>query len=388
VVIPTLSQVQGWETDHLDQAATHWMNTADAWDDSFKSVSRQTAAPGGKSWSGEAAQSAQARASLDQLKVEGLSDDLRAAAMVARSATGEIEAAKRAALFAIGEAYAEGFVVSEDLSLTDQFNSSSDEELAVRRAQAQALSAEIREKAAALAAVDQEAAEKIAAAAAGLQEPSFGGGVAPGGSAPIQLVDFHGVPLPEKPSWTSPDPPPGGWSDDPVTRAAQKIAYGHASTKHLANEWPPGTTREQLASEVERIMRAGMTPNGGMITGRTGDGAPAIYDPKTNTLVIRDPGAADAGTVFRPTRGEPYVAEKVPTRLPSLSPNELGDASARPRVEPPRAEPQGPRAVPRVGLPPIVGVPPIVDLPGTDGGDIPVVDSGGAPDVGLPGAGR
>ncbi|MBJ7339782.1 hypothetical protein [Mycolicibacterium sp.] len=345
-------------------------------------------APGGRPWGGDAAEAAQSSASRDQLKVRGLSDDLRAAAVAARGASEEIEGAKRAALHAVGAAHAEGFTVNDDLSLTDQFDGTSPEEAEHRRALARVLAADILEKASALAAVDNEAAEKISAAGAGLREASFETGGVAGGPTTVQLVDFRGVPLPEKPSWTSPEPPPGGWSEDPVTRAAQKIAYGHASTKHLANEWSPGTTREQLAREVERIMRAGMNPNGGMTVGRTGDGAPAIYDPKTNTLVIRDPSAADAGTVFRPTRGEPYVADKVPTRLPSLSPNELGDAPARPRVEPPKAEPQAPRGVPRIGLPPIVVVPPLVGLPGAGAGDIPVVDSDGTPDVGLPGAGR
>jgi hypothetical protein len=385
VVLPTLSQIQNWETDHLRRAATQWVNTADAWEDSYDSIARQMVAPGGKPWTGDAAEAAQSAASRDQLKVRGLSDDLRAAATAARGGSEEIETAKKSALHAVGAAHAEGFTVNEDLTLTDQFSNSSTEELEARRVQVETLSADIRAKASALVAVDQQAADKVAAAAEGLQEPSFEASGTSGGSQPAQMVDFHGVPLPEKPSWTSPDPPPGGWSSDPVTRAAQKIAYGHASTKHLANEWPPGTTREQLASEVERIMRAGTNPNSGMITGRTGDGAPAIYDPKTNTLVIRDPGAADAGTVYKPARGETYVAEKVPTRLPSLTPNELGDT--RPRVEPPKAEPPAPRAGPRVG-PPIVGVPPVVNLPGTSGSDIHVIDSGGTPDVGLPGTGQ
>ncbi|QNJ95245.1 hypothetical protein HZU40_13995 [Mycolicibacterium fluoranthenivorans] len=387
MAVPSLSQIQSWDTDHLDQAATRWTNTADAWKDSFDSISRQIANPGGQHWIGTAAEAAQSRTSLDQLKVQGLSDDLRAAATAARAGSAQIEAAKKAALYSVGEAHAEGFVVNEDLSLTDLFTTNSTSELTARSAQAQVLAAEIQAKAEALAAADQHAADTIAAAAAGLQAAAFEPSDAPD-DPQIQMVDFHGVPLPEKPSWTSPDLPPGGWSDDPITRAAQKIAYGHASTKHLANEWPPGTTREQLASEVERIMRAGTNPNGGMIVGRTSDGAPAIYDPKTNTLVIRDPGAADAGTVFKPTRGEPYLADKVPTRLPSLPPSEVADAPPRPRAEPPKIEPPISRGGTGAGVPPIVGVPPVVGLPGVGAGDVPILDSDGMPDVGFPGAGR
>lgn len=200
------------------------------------------------------------------------------------------------------------------------------------------------------------------------------------GATGNQAVDFITGPLPEKPSWVSPEPPPGGWSDDPITRAAQKIAYGHASLKHLS-EFPPGMTRDQLATEVERIMRAGTNPNGGMIVGRTQDGAPALYDPKTNTLVIRDWGAADAGTVYKPKEGQPYVVnEKAPIRVSSIPTSELADAPLRPPVEPPKIGP----SAPRVGFPPMVGVPPIIDLPTPGVGENPVLDVDGIPGVGGP----
>lgn len=383
-MLPSLSQIRAWRTDHLTQSASYWTITADGWESSFESIARQMPAPGGYPWVGEAAEAARSRAKLDKLEAADLADCLRMAATAARGAAGDIDVAKAAAFHAIGEAHAEGFVVGEDLSLADRFTTASADELAARQAQAESLSAVIRSKAAALAAADESAAATITAAAAGLDRLLVDtvGTVADRPS--IQLVDFSGIPLPEKPSWTSPGMPPGGWSDDPVTRAAQKIAYGHASTKHLASEWPPGTTREQLASEVERIMRAGMNPNGGVTVGRTSDGAPAIYDPKTNTLVIRDKGAVDAGTVFRPTRGEPYVVGKVPSRLPFLSPADLADSPARPRLEVPRAEPRAPR----VGLPPIVGVPPLVGLPGAGAGDIPVLDPDGMPNPGGAGLGQ
>lgn len=365
-----------WSTDHLGCAAIKWESIADLWDDSFRHIAQQVT---NIDWVGKAAEAAHASALRDQQMVGQLSHDLATTAAVARTAIAEIEAAKAAALAAIGEAHAEGFIVEENLMLTDRLESESIAELLVRHQQRAVLSGKIRQCAANLAAVDEQAAKRILSGATVLRSVPVQSRHEPG-TDPVQLVDYHSAPPPEKPSWTSPEPPPGGWSDDPITRAAQKIAYGHASTKHLANEWPPGTTREDLARVVERLMRSSIKPDSGLIVGRTVDGAPAIYDPKTITLVIRDSAAVDAGTVFRPTRGQAYLADKVPVRVPSLSTPELADVPARSPVDPPRP--------PRPGLPPMVGVPPMVDAPQPGAGEVPVLDSGGTPDVGLPGDGR
>ncbi|MEH3139052.1 MAG: hypothetical protein PGN37_02525 [Mycobacterium kyogaense] len=359
----------------MELAATKWENVADLWNDSFRQI---TGRVNNIHWSGDAADAARAMAIADHHRIRQLAHTLSTIAAIARSAAIEIANAKSATLAAIGEAHADAFIVEEDLTLTDRLTSDSLAEHLDREQQQITLTKKIKLLAAALAAADQRAAEQLRRAAEGLASLSLESPREP--DTPVQLVDFHSAPPPEKPSWTSPDPPPGGWSDDPITRAAQKIAYGHASTKHLANEWPPGTTRDDLAREVERMMRSSIKPESGMIIGRTVDGAPAIYDPKSNTLLIRDAAAGDAGTVFKPTRGQAYLADKVPVRVPSLSTSDLADGPYRSTVEPPRA--------PRVGFPPMVGVPPMVDAPRPGPGDVPVLDVDGPPDVGLPGAGR
>lgn len=379
-VTPSYTEVQSWSIEPLRDAACRWSSTADHWEDAYSVVSRQIAEPGSTPWLGDAAEAARGRATRDATTVQDLTSVLRTCAVAAASAAVDIDEARSATLWSIGEAQAEGFLVSEDLSLTDRLPVGSYEELLTRGALAEQLEGRIRTRADALYERDCSARDLLMAAATGLTADVFRKPTTQDNDNRAHLVDYRHAPVPEKPSWTSPEPPPGGWSDDPITRAAQKIAFGHASSKHLVNEWPPGTTREQLASEVERIMRAGTSPAGGMIAGRTVDGAPAIYDPTTNTLVIRDPGAADAGTVFRPTRGESYVSDKMTTKLPSLSATELADA-------PPKTSPETPR-LPRVGLPPVVGVPPLVGESGGGAGNIPVLDSGGTPDVGLPGTGR
>lgn len=47
---PSLSQILGWDTAHLHQAATDWVNTAEHWEGSFTSAHRDTLSPGGTSW--------------------------------------------------------------------------------------------------------------------------------------------------------------------------------------------------------------------------------------------------------------------------------------------------------------------------------------------------
>jgi hypothetical protein len=90
----------------------------------------------------------------------------------------------------------------------------------------------IRADVLALVTADQRAATKIVEAAYGLRSLTFDEYQGISDRAVIQLVDFHGAPLPEKPPNPPAIPPPEGWSSDPIMRAAQKIAYGHAWTKH------------------------------------------------------------------------------------------------------------------------------------------------------------
>jgi hypothetical protein len=76
------------------------------------------------------------------------------------------------------------------------------------------------------------------------------------------------------------------------------------------------------------MFRANAENPASLIIGRTLDGAPVLYDPRTNIIVIRDPGAADAGTALRLTRGVDYVENsKIGTRVPSIPPGELADGA-------------------------------------------------------------
>jgi hypothetical protein len=119
------------------------------------------------------------------------------------------------------------------------------------------------------------------------------------------------------------------------------------------------------------MFRANIENPSSLIIGRAADGAPVIYDPKTNIIVIRDPGAADAGTVFKPTRGANYAENiKIANRVPSIPPGELADGRfpgpAPPRPAGPSGAEPGPSASP--GRVPVEAGPPARPSPGTGEG--------------------
>ncbi len=39
--VPTLSQIQAWDTEHLEGTANHWTSAADTWEHSFTNVYRE-----------------------------------------------------------------------------------------------------------------------------------------------------------------------------------------------------------------------------------------------------------------------------------------------------------------------------------------------------------
>lgn len=46
--LPSLSQIMGWDTEHLVRASADWSATAEHWEDTFESVHRGMLAPYGK----------------------------------------------------------------------------------------------------------------------------------------------------------------------------------------------------------------------------------------------------------------------------------------------------------------------------------------------------
>ncbi|MGB9222557.1 MAG: hypothetical protein WCB80_04380, partial [Mycobacterium sp.] len=339
----SLSELLAWPTEHLTEAAGYWQDTAARSYDAFDRIwwdSRSI------DWSGSAAEGLRARTFSDKVTVSRVLDQLEVAAQVTRVGASELYAARARLRHAVEDADAAGFDVGEDLSVTDRYVWASAADQLLRQEEADSFAIEIHQRAVQLIGLDQQVASRITVAVSGIGDTAFDDVSTHG----VQAVDFH-APLPERPN-VEPEPPPGGWSDDPLRRAAEKIAYGHADDKHLKEF--PGLTKEKLADLVEDMFRRNLENPGSLVIGRTEDGVPALYDPKTNTLIIRDPNSLDAGTVYRPRRGRPYIdgvdgqPGKVPTRVTSIPRGELQDAfpctasPGEPRPVEPRVRPAPP----------------------------------------------
>lgn len=173
VQAPGRSQIENWDTSHLERAARDWVQVAEGWEDNFSTAQRGAMAPGGTDWDGQAAEAAQQRALSDLLKVRGLADMLHAAGMAARSGASDIDFAKQQAIDSIRRAEEAGFEVHDDLSLSSHEKFAPGPQAAAKLAQGQALSAEINTRAMQLAAVDAEIAAKITTAVAPLGEVTF-----------------------------------------------------------------------------------------------------------------------------------------------------------------------------------------------------------------------
>lgn len=122
-------------------------------------------------------------------------------------------------------------------------------------------------------------------------------------------------------------------------------------------------------------------PTGLQLGASKSDGAPLIYDPRDNVLIVRDPRVADCGTVFKPNlQDDPnYVRDKFGWHEPSFKSGQLADeplpAPAEPRPAPPRAAGKPAPAKPPVSPLP-VEAPPVKPSP--------AIGEGGGPMAGLP----
>ena len=187
--VPSLSQILGWDVEHLNRAATDWVRTAEQWEEVFDSVHRGALSPGGAVWQGEAADAAQERAFADLVTVRGLSDRLHEAAAIARRGADQLGYLKRQAVDAVNAARTADFVVGEDLSVTDTSPVGR-----LRTAALQQHAASIGVRAVALSTADREIAAKITTVTAALSEHGF---VEPPRDRTVQAVDFKQAPRPD-----------------------------------------------------------------------------------------------------------------------------------------------------------------------------------------------
>jgi hypothetical protein len=388
--LPMLSQVQTLDTGYLREAAEHWTRTGNLWEQAFGEVHERISSPGDTTWNGQAAAAAQQRSYLDLVKVRAASDQLHGAAAVAVRGEERLLACKEAVVEAVEDARADGFSVGEDYSVTDRVRGGTPEFRAARLAAAQGHASFIRHRVAALVAADNELAARIAAATNGVgaltfpDEPGVDDSVAGDDTRnKVQAVDHHTfkeAPNPE------PDPPPGGWSSDPLMRAAQKIAYGHASGPGGHMDDFGGMTKDQLADLIYgKLKRSIENPDGLRLGPSSTDGAPVIYDRKDNVMIIRDRSGVggDCGTVFKPDLGKypNYINNKFGGSVGSFKPNQLGDGPLPAPTEPRPASPPaaGEPAPAKLPLPAPSEAPPARPSPGVaeGGGAMPGPFGGG-----------
>ena len=169
-MVPTLSQIEAYTTDHLVEAADHWDSLADRWEDAHWQVRNQAHV---LDWQGAAADTLRARTVSDCAVAGGQADQLRGTSRIARQQAGELDHLRNSVLYAVEDAHNAGFIVGEDFSVTDARTSRTAVELAARQAQAQVFSADIRARAGALVEADTAVAADLSSAAAGIGDNSF-----------------------------------------------------------------------------------------------------------------------------------------------------------------------------------------------------------------------
>ena len=231
-VVTSLEELLAWPTEHLTQAAEHWQRVGARSYAVFDHIWRDSLSV---DWRGEGATALRTRTHTDRVTVSGVHDQLEDAARVARLGASELYAARASLRYAVGDAEAAGFDVDEDLSVVDQFVWASADERSIRQLEADAFASEIHQRAMHLVGLDQEIAGRVTAAVAGIGDIAFHDASEHVDEGSIHAVDFH-APIPDRPH-VEPKPPPGGWSNDPLRRAAEKIAYGHAWDEH-AHQFP------------------------------------------------------------------------------------------------------------------------------------------------------
>lgn len=195
---PTLSQIHGWDADHLEVAADAWKARAQAWESSYALMFEQTSYLGQTAWQGAAADAAAQRIGADRRVTLAAADLLSEAAAIARSGAVEIRTAKQIALDKVAAARGAGFDVDEELSIVDVTASSTTRQH--REAQAMEHARNIWMAADTLVATDVSVAREITEAVNGLGDMTFP--TEPGQQWPhVLLADYAGMigQLPEAP---------------------------------------------------------------------------------------------------------------------------------------------------------------------------------------------
>jgi hypothetical protein len=187
---PSLSQLLGWPTQHLTEAADHWEAIGGRSYGVVNGVWRDALSI---DWHGKGVEALRTAAHADMMTTSAVADQLQAAAKIARGGASDLYAARSRVRYAVEDAHAAGFDVGEDVSVTDRSSGGSAAWRAGRQAQGQVFAGGIRQRALQLVVLDQRVAGKVTAAMAGIRD-TFPQSPAPDPSLKkpkIQTVDNH-----------------------------------------------------------------------------------------------------------------------------------------------------------------------------------------------------
>lgn len=159
-----LSQVLSYNTVHLIDAAAHWRGLADQREEIFAGVRNEAYS---LPWEGLGANALHERANADYGTAMESSENLRKAAMIAQDGASTLDQLHTRVLYTLEDAQADGFAVSEDLSVTDTRPSANPVELAQRQVKAQAYAGRLKAHIADLLTHDTDVSTDMTNAAAG-----------------------------------------------------------------------------------------------------------------------------------------------------------------------------------------------------------------------------
>jgi hypothetical protein len=315
--LPGLSQLLAWPTEHLTDAAEHWEAVAERNYGLANQVWRDSSSV---DWQGNAADALRTATHSDMITVSAAADQLQTAAKVARSGASDLYAARSRLRYALEDAQTAGFDVDEEGSVIDRSTAGSAAQRAARQAQAEALAANIRRRAAQLVAIDQQVAGNITAAVAGIRDTFPQSPTPPTPPPPrkpnIQAVDRH---------WKQdPAPPPGAdadspWKDLPSPRTMQDVRDALRQLRKGKN--PP--VRELDTPDEVRDFWDWLTGSAGDLPPR-GDTARKVLDDGTE-INLRPDSSSGGPTIEVVTPGSgknPKVHLPLPfiDNPPNLSP--------------------------------------------------------------------
>jgi hypothetical protein len=341
--LPSLSQLLAWPTDHLTQAADHWETVGGRCYELANRVWQDALAI---DWHGEAADALRTATHADMMTTSAVADQLESAARVARGGASDLYAARSRVRHAVEDARAAGFDVGEGLSVADRSSGGSVLQRAARQAQAQALAADIGQRAAQLVALDQQVAGQITAAVAGISRtfPPSPATHGPSTNGRVQAVDHHTFKQDPPPALPS-DNPFADWTEAQKAQVATEIANGHA-LEHFPGMTPPELARSIYDAMNDPSTRVGTSTKSGGLALLKSDG----------TVIFINPKDADFGTAYVPTprpgvdtwrtpleyfeqntRAAEPITPPSPGRFPPVAPGEMAPKAPSAVEHPPPA---------------------------------------------------